>query len=863
MLWTVLNWYAQVVIGRAGEYGTMRVAANWKVWESKKVAKEFPQVSTFLYDGKRAAWSMTDLGDGNLLKVADINLDEEQGRQPRTKPDILDLRIIKAKKVNIGLLQTYMDGKMSWDVPILEAINFFNHLMRSTPAKQYINFGGSYFRREISEQRDIAVLGPYNEAYKGVYQSIRPAQGGKLIVNVDVSNGTFWRPDLMVNHAVHLLRLSSLSELVGHLLGNDINRQRDPAAWQKAVTARKKAATDMLSRRLRGLLFTSTCQTEGPKRKYKVAEIRFPNAQEQKIKVKVNGDSGMMTVEQFYKKKFPNSHFRNPTLPLVRTHKADVVFPLEFCLIERDQRFMHKLTPDQTANMIRFAVTDGHDRAHRVKLGTQMLNWKDDPWLKQYQLSVEQEMINTKARVLPAPQVNYDPASKNRNNQPERRLVVSNGKWNLQGKKFYKKGQLDSWGILILTKYALLRHKKNQLPDDPGDSRNYTSPELAKSINGFVQQLANCGVRLGPNAKSPVTYGFNGNNPSQSMHKLWEACLARFKTPPQLLCFVCVDKGVEPYSTIKKYCDTVLGCVSQGMNNMNFGKASPQYFANVAMKVNAKLGGFSCFAGPTDAKGNPTNEYGLSSKPIMYIGADVSHAPRQFVNQGIMRNPSLAAVTCSMDKLGCAYSAKCFTQPGGLELMDKTKLQPTFRELFGHYGRATKKTPEVIVYIRDGVSEGQYGYVLTEEVKAMEEELLKSERIQAMKVKVCFSSYQNPASDTVLTIISPAQVDRRRGGEASPHSFPSGPGWRRERQCKAWYHRRKGHHDAIRIRLVPSFSCRSQRLCEARALCRAQRRQQAHCGSVADDDLQSLLPIRPLYHRHLAPYVAPVSCIHD
>lgn len=172
------------------------------------------------------------------------------------------------------------------------------------------------------------------------------------------------------------------------------------------------------------------------------------------------------------------------------------------------------------------------------------------------------------------------------------------------------------------------------------------------------------------------------------------------------------------------------------MNNQNFMKAAPQYMANVAMKVNAKLGGSSCFVGPADAKGQPANEYGLYPKPVMYIGADVSHAPRQFVNGVITRNPSLAAVTCSIDKVGAAYSAKCFTQPGGLELMDKTKLQPTIRELFQNYGRATKKVPETIFYIRDGVSEGQYGYILTEEVKAMEEELLRAPRVREMKVKV-------------------------------------------------------------------------------------------------------------------------------
>lgn len=516
-----------------------------------------------MYDGKRAAWSSTDLGDGTLFTVTDINLDEEQGRPPRQKPDIMDLRVIKAKRVDISHLQIYMNGKTSWDVSVLEAINFFNHLMRIGPSRKFINFGGSYFRREIQDKRDMADLGPYNEAYKGVYQSIRPAQGGKLIVNVDVSNGAFWKYGHMINHAVNLLHLNNVDTMVGHLLANDVNRQKNVQGWNNTLAARRKEAEGMLSRRLKGVTFTSSCQAEGQRRVYRVQSILYPNAQEQKVKVKINSHEETMTLEQFYKKKFKNAVFKYPTLPLVRTAKPGIVFPLEFCIVERDQRFIHKLTPDQTARMINFAVTDGHDRAQRVRLGAQMMNWKDDHWLKQYQLLVDQQMIKTNARILPPPHVNYDPTSRGRNNQMERKVIVSDGRWNLQGKKFVKKGQLDSWGILVLTRYAQQRFKKGP-GDQEDDPRNYASPQVTGAINSFLMQLGNCGVRLGPNAKNPVLQGFNGQNATQSTQKLADACLNRFKTPPQLLCFICYDKSTEPYATIKKYCDTVLGVVSQG-----------------------------------------------------------------------------------------------------------------------------------------------------------------------------------------------------------------------------------------------------------------------------------------------------------
>ena len=68
-----------------------------------------------------------------------------------------------------------------------------DHVMREWPSQNYTQIKKSFFQR--GEQRFD--LGGGVEAFKGVFASLRPVLDDKfnksLSVNVDVSNGTFWR----------------------------------------------------------------------------------------------------------------------------------------------------------------------------------------------------------------------------------------------------------------------------------------------------------------------------------------------------------------------------------------------------------------------------------------------------------------------------------------------------------------------------------------------------------------------------------------------------------------------------------------------------------------------------------------------
>lgn len=106
---------------------------------------------------------------------------------------------------------------------------------------------------------------------------------------------------------------------------------------------------------------------------------------------------------------------------------------------------------------------------------------------------------------------------------------------------------------------------------------------------------------------------------------------------------------------------------------------------------------------------------GLFPAPTLIIGADVSHAAPG------AQTPSMAALTVSMDKLATRYAAACETNGFRVEMITtdniNSMLKPMIQQWVSNNGGG--KFPSRIIYLRDGVSEGQYQHVLQQEVHDM------------------------------------------------------------------------------------------------------------------------------------------------
>ena len=180
---------------------------------------------------------------------------------------------------------------------------------------------------------------------------------------------------------------------------------------------------------------------------------------------------------------------------------------------------------------------------------------------------------------------------------------------------------------------------------------------------------------------------------------------------PQMIVFVVSGKVTIHYNRVKKNCDCRYGLVSQVMQSAHIKRCQAQYIGNVLMKVNAKLGGFSFRALPAGQK--PGTNFSHFKRPTLIMGADVSHA-----GPGSLQ-PSMAAISVSMDKYAGRYLAACQSNGHRVEMISSWNIDEMLRPMFREWitNVAGNRLPQHVIFIRDGVSEGQFEHVLQQEVK--------------------------------------------------------------------------------------------------------------------------------------------------
>lgn len=146
-------------------------------------------------------------------------------------------------------------------------------------------------------------------------------------------------------------------------------------------------------------------------------------------------------------------------------------------------------------------------------------------------------------------------------------------------------------------------------------------------------------------------------------------------------------------------------------------KATEMFCANLALKINAKLGGTNHKYGGTELD---------ALKTTMMVGIDVTHPSSNSLKQ----MPSIAGVVASHDECFSQWpgSIRCQTQKymPGTDTWKPQEMVQELREMIEERLRLYRKKnrgrlPENILVYRDGVSESQYKQVLEEELPQIEE----------------------------------------------------------------------------------------------------------------------------------------------
>ena len=297
-------------------------------------------------------------------------------------------------------------------------------------------------------------------------------------------------------------------------------------------------------------------------------------------------------------------------------------------------------------------------------------------------------MLAVNGRILPAPNMSY---SGNRTVEPRF------GSWNMGSVKFSKGSTLTAWSVLWL---------QSQSGRDPwgGDPK-----QLLPTLKAFHQRLLDCGMQCSPPFLPGVNVSVDSRNDQLAIEEGFQRLLSK-KRQEKLLLIIMPHHNDDHYNTIKRCGDLEFGVQTVCVLASKFAKPNnSQYFANVALKFNLKLGGINQTL-PTDKLGF------IAQGKTIVVGIDVTHPSPGSESSA----PSVASMVASINKDLGQFPAVLYTQRGrqemvaDLSIMLKTRLA-LWRK---HNG---DRLPENILVYRDGVSEGQYPAVLAEELPLLQQ----------------------------------------------------------------------------------------------------------------------------------------------
>ncbi|KAI1421193.1 Piwi domain-containing protein [Xylaria sp. FL1777] len=653
-----------------------------KLWNSRPFQEALTTAGgKWLCDGNKLAWSSNEI-DRHEIRVS-VDLDANRPNRNRVgNAGVYYIRVKQSAAINLAYLQRYIEGGIGWDNHVLECLNFLDHCMRQAPSERMIPIRRNFYPKNSRSQALNAVV----EAYKGYYSAIRLGQAKTLMINVDTANTAFWQTRTVAEIALRMFNAHK-EQWSNYSWVEFVEQLRPiPTTDGTGTTVPGQSEAFSLLRRLEKLKFVVKHRGKEHEQKlYTIKRIVFEkrygreggHSQSVKFDRRMpDGTTRETTVWQHYVDTY-QFRLQYPKLPLIETTRG-AFFPMELCNVADFQRYPYKLDPNQTAAMIKFAVTRPAERKRDIMEGFRHLNYTNDPYLAAFGISVSGNMQITNARLLKNPEIAF---AGNTKHNPG----VS-GRWDLRGKRFLEPNQkqISSWGLIVC-------------------GNSCTEQEAESFASKFTQAYRNHGANIGV-PLHVVRVPFSVGDYGEICKEAWNIVGNKYKNFPQMLFFVVPNKNALVYERIKKSMDCRWCCPSQVLQAGHVKKANAQYMSNVAMKVNAKLGGVTCkVAGP-----GQTSPF--FKCPTMIIGVDVSHA-----SPG-SHSPSMAAMTVSMDKNATRYAAACEVNGWREELLQSTTSHGMFPPLLKYWMSLHKVAPQHLYYFRDGVDEGQFQGVLETEI---------------------------------------------------------------------------------------------------------------------------------------------------
>ncbi|XP_011003695.1 PREDICTED: protein argonaute 1-like [Populus euphratica] len=632
-----------------------------KLYRESHLGKRLPA-----YDGRKSLYTAGALPfQAKDFKITLIDDDDGSGGPRREREFKVTIKL--AARADLHHLGLFLRGQQA-DAP-QEALQVLDIVLRELPTARYCPVGRSFYSPDLGRRQS---LGEGLESWRGFYQSIRPTQMG-LSLNIDMSSTAFIEPLPVI-------------DFVTQLLNRDVSSR--PLSDSDRVKIKKA---------LRGVKVEVT-HRGNMRRKYRISGLTSQATRELTFPVDERGTLKSV-VEYFYETYgFVIQHPQWPCLQVGNQQRPNYL-PMEVCKIVEGQRYSKRLNERQITALLKVTCQRPHEREKDIMQTVYHNAYHNDPYAKEFGIKISDKLASVEARILPPPWLKYHDTGR------EKDCLPQVGQWNMMNKKMVNGGRVNNW-ICV----------------------NFSRNVQDSVARGFCYELAQmCQISGMDFALEPLLAPVSGRpeHVERVLKNRYHEAMTKLRPHGKeldLLIVILPDNNGSLYGDLKRICETDLGLVSQCCLTKHVFKMSKQYLANVALKINVKVGGRNTVLVDAISRRIPL----VSDRPTIIFGADVTHP-----HPGEDSSPSIAAVVASQDWPEVTkYAGLVCAQAHRQELIQdlyKTWQDPVrgtvsggmIKELLISFRRATGQKPQRIIFYRDGVSEGQFYQVLLYELDAI------------------------------------------------------------------------------------------------------------------------------------------------
>ncbi|XP_058459354.1 protein argonaute-2 [Malaya genurostris] len=442
---------------------------------------------------------------------------------------------------------------------------------------------------------------------------------------------------------------------------------------------------DWLARELTTYLKGMEISYTGPTAANKIFKFNRLKGPANKESFKLDNGT-VVTVDQYFRQQ--GMPLRYPNLPVMHVGSLvrNVLLPIELCSIPRGQALTKK-HPDQCTQMIiRRSATDTATRKRKIMDLFNQIGYNNSPAIKEFGVSVGNTFEKVDGRVIDPPSLIY------RNNGEAR---PQRGVW-----------RADNFNFLTPSTEVVRRELRWTILNLDFRTRPDAIEQFGRSISQMAQKQ---NVQLEPFS---MRNNFTEPRDMRTCIRDLDNILQDLKQKQMDLVIVVIPAAGGPngdvYAKVKQKAELVTGLLTQCIKGDTLFKKRGDLstISNIWLKINAKTNG-------TNHVLKSMCKPPISRQKVMYIGADVTHPSPEQTNI-----PSVVGVSASYDIEGFRYNC-CYRLQNPKDEMIRD-LQNIVSKQIRLFKQQNGILPELIMYYRDGVSEGQFAEILTIELRAIQ-----------------------------------------------------------------------------------------------------------------------------------------------